>query len=94
MKQLHENHTVISTKNRAQLIDDSLNIARANKLNYNIALNITHYLISERDYIPWRAAITALSYLDTILYSSPVYDEWQVSITNIYFINCQLRSRT
>ena len=78
-QQLLDSHENISTKNRAQLMDDSLNLARANMLPYERALNMTLYLQSERDYLPWRAAATALTYLDTILYDSKAYNDWKVS---------------
>ena len=88
--QLFEKHTAISSKNRAQLIDDSMNIARANGLSYEHALDLTSYLHSERDYLPWRAASTALSYLDTMLYGTPEYGVWEVSTQNLYNNNHQL----
>jgi len=50
---------------------------RAGELSYESALSLTRYLASERDYLPWRAATTALNYLDIMLFSSSVYDEWQ-----------------
>lgn len=81
--QLFEKHTAISSKNRAQLIDDSMNIARANGLSYEHALDLTSYLHSERDYLPWRAASTALSYLDTMLYSTPEYGVWETYLSSL-----------
>lgn len=57
-------HTKIHTLNRAQLIDDSLNLARANQLNYNVALELTQYLSKERDFIPWQAAFRSFTFLN------------------------------
>jgi aminopeptidase N len=41
--------------NRAQLVDDSLNLARAGKIKYNVPFEILEYLSKENDYIPWAA---------------------------------------
>ncbi|XP_052891874.1 aminopeptidase N [Anopheles moucheti] len=57
----------IAASNRAQLIDDALNLARAGYLDYVVALNVTRYLAHETDYVPWKAAIAALNYIDSML---------------------------
>nr|CAD7453868.1 unnamed protein product [Timema tahoe] len=59
-----EDYTVIPPVNRAQLLDDSLNLARAGILDYATALSVTSYLSKESDYIPWASAFTAFSLLD------------------------------
>lgn len=43
----------IQLLNRAQLIDDSLSLARASKIDYKFPLGILQYLAKEADYIPW-----------------------------------------
>ena len=53
LHQLEKDHKSIPVGNRAQLLDDYLNIARAGMINYNDALEITRYLENERDYVPW-----------------------------------------
>ena len=50
--------------NRAQLLDDSLNLARAGVLPYGTALDLAEYLEKEVDYIPWFSALTAFKFLD------------------------------
>ncbi|ETN63471.1 protease m1 zinc metalloprotease [Anopheles darlingi] len=57
----------IAASNRAQLIDDALNLARAGYLDYSVALNVTRYLVHETEYVPWKAAISALNYIDSML---------------------------
>ncbi|KFB52686.1 AGAP013001-PA-like protein [Anopheles sinensis] len=57
----------IAASNRAQLIDDALNLARAGYLDYAIALNVTRYLEHETDYVPWKTAIASLNYIDSML---------------------------
>lgn len=63
----------IAPANRAQLIDDAMNLARAGYLDYRIALNVTRYLKHETDYVPLSAAIRAMDFLDDMLYSSASY---------------------
>ncbi|XP_071569030.1 aminopeptidase N-like [Temnothorax nylanderi] len=72
----------ISATNRAQLIDDALNLARAGRLKYTTALNITSYLSNEVDYIPWYAAARALNYLDSVLLGGKNYTAYQIYVAN------------
>ncbi|XP_055525034.1 aminopeptidase N-like [Wyeomyia smithii] len=63
--------------NRAQLIDDSLNLARSGHIKYDIALELAQYLISETEFIPWASASNGLSYLNLMLSSSSKYDQFK-----------------
>ncbi|XP_049864292.1 endoplasmic reticulum aminopeptidase 1-like isoform X3 [Schistocerca gregaria] len=54
---LHENHTVFSPADRANLIDDAFTLCRAGVLNASIALELSLYLLKEQDYVPWAAAL-------------------------------------
>ncbi|XP_024878007.1 aminopeptidase N-like [Temnothorax curvispinosus] len=72
----------ISATNRAQLIDDALNLARAGRLKYTTALNITSYLSNEIDYIPWYAAARALNYLDSVLLGGKNYTAYQIYVAS------------
>uniref|UniRef100_A0A452HFC5 Thyrotropin-releasing hormone-degrading ectoenzyme n=1 Tax=Gopherus agassizii TaxID=38772 RepID=A0A452HFC5_9SAUR len=65
--QLMRNHEVISISNRAGLIDDAFNLARAGYLPQNIPLEIIRYLSEEKDFLPWHAASRALYPLDKLL---------------------------
>jgi aminopeptidase N len=47
------NYEQIHLLNRAQLVDDSLNLARAGKISYDVPFGILGYLSKEADYIPW-----------------------------------------
>lgn len=69
----------IATINRAQLVDDALNLARAGKLDYATALDVTSYLAHETEYLPWKAAFTAMSYLDSMLVKTEGYDKFRVN---------------
>ena len=70
----------IPTANRAQLIDDALNLARAGRLDYSTALDVTSYLAHETEYIPWKAALTGMSYLNGMLIKFQGYDKFRVSL--------------
>lgn len=74
----------ISQSNRAQLIDDAMNLARAEILDYTTALEVTKYLHHERDYVPWKTAINNLLYIDSMLIRTPDYDKMKVSFV-LYF---------
>lgn len=65
--------------NRAQLLDDALNLARAGKLDYKLALNLTRYLVHEKEFVPWQAGFVALSYLGSMFIRTGNYDLFKVS---------------
>lgn len=66
-----DNFNDIHVSNRAQLVDDALNLAADEYLDYETAFNVLSYLERETDYIPWRAAITNLDKIDYIIASEP-----------------------
>jgi aminopeptidase N len=78
INELLTNHDNIPPLNRAQLLDDALNLARAGKLPYSIALTLTTYLQRDNDYLPWAAALNALSFLDRRLTNNEGYDDFKV----------------
>ncbi|XP_036342052.1 membrane alanyl aminopeptidase-like [Rhagoletis pomonella] len=57
------NYSNIHQLNRAQIVDDLLNLARAHIIEYELALNVLEYLESETNYLPWTAAFNAFSYI-------------------------------
>ncbi|XP_066591924.1 uncharacterized protein [Prorops nasuta] len=59
----YENFKVIHSTNRAQIIDDILNLARTKHVNYTTALDATVYLVQEKDYLPWRAFFNDMTFL-------------------------------
>ncbi|EFX67104.1 hypothetical protein DAPPUDRAFT_302210 [Daphnia pulex] len=66
-QQLMTNHSAISVINRAQIMDDSLNLAEAGLLDYETALNLTRYLEHETDYVPWDAALSSMGYISSMM---------------------------
>ncbi|KAJ8269292.1 hypothetical protein COCON_G00118990 [Conger conger] len=67
IQQLLRNPDIISVGNRAGLIDDVFNLARAGYLPQNIPLEIICYLPQEREFLPWHAASRSLYQLDKLL---------------------------
>ncbi|XP_071539736.1 aminopeptidase N-like isoform X8 [Panulirus ornatus] len=73
IKQLNTNHTLIHVVNRAQIIDDALDLAQAGQLSYNTALNVNVYLRNETEYVPWESALSNLEYLEMMFTRSAGY---------------------
>lgn len=69
----------IAPSNRAQLIDDALNLARSGYIDYSTAMNVTQYLAHEYDYVPWKAAINTLYFIDNLMMSEAEYYKFKVS---------------
>lgn len=67
----------INVVNRAQLIDDSLSMARAGRVKYSVPLGIMNYLSKETDYIPWVAANRGLSLMNRLLTSTTSNENYQ-----------------
>lgn len=57
----------LNQTDRANLLDDAFNLARAGLLGYEVALDMTSYLSKEEDYLPWKSAVSGLSYLSSML---------------------------
>lgn len=64
----------------AQLLDDALNLARAEIVSYDIPLTFLLKLRSF-DILPWAAAISGIEYLNNMLNREPAYEHFRV-ITN------------
>ncbi|KAG7275826.1 hypothetical protein CRUP_016766 [Coryphaenoides rupestris] len=77
---LHTDHQAIPIINRAQLMDDAFNLARAKVINTTLALRLTAYLARERDYIPWEAALGNLNYYFLMFDRTDVYGPLQAYI--------------
>ena len=82
VKQLKTDHNKISIINRAQVIDDALDLARAGLLSYEIALDVNSYLANEVEYVPWKSALNNLGYIKNLLSRTSAYGAFKV--LNIY----------
>ncbi|XP_053741218.1 alanyl (membrane) aminopeptidase b, tandem duplicate 1 [Synchiropus splendidus] len=74
---LSANHTHIPVINRAQLVDDAFNLARAKHISTLLALRTTQYLHGERDYLPWKSALNNLDFFYLMFDRSEVYGPMQ-----------------
>uniref|UniRef100_A0A8C4HYP0 Aminopeptidase n=1 Tax=Dicentrarchus labrax TaxID=13489 RepID=A0A8C4HYP0_DICLA len=74
---LSTNHQALSIINRAQIIDDTFNLARAKIISTTLALRTTKYLSKERDYIPWDSALRNLDYYILMFDRTEVYGALQ-----------------
>ncbi|XP_058252399.1 alanyl (membrane) aminopeptidase b, tandem duplicate 1 [Hemibagrus wyckioides] len=70
---LQSNHKNIRVINRAQIIDDAFNLARARIISTTLALNTTLYLSNERDYMPWESALDNLDYFYLMFDRTDIY---------------------
>ena len=53
----------ITRINRAQIVNDAMNLARAGVISYQKAFNIISFLEKDTDYYPWYSAFSAFTYL-------------------------------
>lgn len=67
------NFSTISLANRAQLIDDAMDLAWTEQQEYGVAFAMINYLHQEVEYIPWKSALSNLNTLNRILKRTPLY---------------------
>ncbi|XP_068459156.1 aminopeptidase Ey-like [Clinocottus analis] len=79
---LRTNHQRIPVINRAQLVDDAFNLARAKIVPTVLALDTTKYLNQERDYVPWKSALNNLDFFYLMFDRSEVYGPMQNYLKN------------
>ena len=82
-QQLMKDHTAIHVINRAQILNDALNLAKSDHLDYETALGLTEYLSNEVEYIPWSAALTGLSYINKMMKRTPAYGDFKRYMLNL-----------
>ncbi|KAM4602814.1 aminopeptidase Ey-like [Polymixia lowei] len=73
LRLLNTDHQVIPIINRAQLVDDAFNLARARVISTTLALRTTKYLFKETDFIPWESALRNLNYYILMFDRTEVY---------------------
>ncbi|KAM5171354.1 aminopeptidase N-like [Mantella aurantiaca] len=73
LHQLNNDISAIPLVNRAQIIDDAFNLARAKYVNTTRALDTTKFLSKEFEYMPWQAALNSLSYFVQMFDRTEVY---------------------
>ncbi|XP_067104988.1 aminopeptidase N-like [Osmerus mordax] len=80
LTQLDTNHQEIPLINRAQIIDDAFNLARAKIVETTLALRTTKFLLKEREYMPWQTTRRNLDYFILMFDRSEVYGPMQAYI--------------
>ncbi|XP_071443952.1 aminopeptidase N-like [Hetaerina americana] len=63
----------IHVVNRAQVIDDAMNLATVGKLKYTMVFDLLNYLKKEKHYLPWKAALRNIAYIDRMLRRTAEY---------------------
>lgn len=76
---LHRNYDNLPEIVIAQLIDDSLNLARAEIVSYDIPLSFLLKLRAQ-DVLPWAAATSGIKFISNMLSREPAYEHFRVSL--------------
>ncbi len=58
IQQLKEDHTIIDSITKSQLIDDSFNLGRAEIIDQRVFLDLISYLVNETSIIPFSSGLT------------------------------------
>ncbi|XP_052261394.1 aminopeptidase N-like isoform X2 [Dreissena polymorpha] len=82
IQQLVTDHKVIHAINRAQIINDAWSLAQSGDLAMEVALQTTNYLDKEREYVPWAAASSQLSFVNSMLARHPLYGSFRKFMRN------------
>lgn len=84
---LKENLSAFSVSDRVQLLNDAFLLAEASQLEYKVAMDMTEYLIKEKEYVPWSVAIDNLLSIRELVYREPI-EQFRIyalkMIDNIY----------
>jgi hypothetical protein len=87
IKQLNNDHQVINNINRAELLDDSFNLGRADLIDQTIFLNVSSYLVNEQNPLPFRAAFYGLDFISDIISSNQTaYDMFKVKLFLLLYV--------
>ncbi|XP_074640169.1 aminopeptidase N-like [Tubulanus polymorphus] len=76
IQQLKNNHKVIDSRNRVQLIDDAFYFVRAEILDMTTALELSEYMKDESEYFPWKTYIDHLIYIDPLIGATDLFWEY------------------
>jgi len=76
IKILIKNHTKFSPADRANLIDDAFALCDAGEVDASIPLELSLYLVNERDYAPWATVLRYLNFWKDRLAESAAYKKY------------------
>ncbi|XP_013387099.1 glutamyl aminopeptidase isoform X2 [Lingula anatina] len=81
---LLQNYTALPTADRAGLLEDAFNLARANLVNITTALEMTQYLRGENEFVPWGVTLSNMLYLYDMLWGNEqafnLYKKYMLSL--------------
>ncbi|XP_045130834.1 endoplasmic reticulum aminopeptidase 1-like isoform X2 [Portunus trituberculatus] len=72
---LRNNHTALSSADRANLVDDIFTLVKAGTINGSLALELSLYLKNETRYIPWHTALEHLFQWVRLLFNYPAHTQ-------------------
>lgn len=81
---LLKDHTKFSPADRANLIDDAFTLCKAGELNASIPLQLSLYLLNERDYVPWATALNYLHSWKEKLSESSAYKRYIIFLKRLF----------
>ncbi|KAH8358870.1 hypothetical protein KR093_002954, partial [Drosophila rubida] len=89
-----DGHSSIPVENRAQIIDDLFNFARAGMIDYVDVIEFLEYLRNEYEFIPWNAAHNGLARLAQRLTPQqlPHFENYLINITAAVFSKLTVKS--
>ena len=71
------NRHVLTSTDRANLIDDAFALMKTGALDVNIAMKLTLYLRNgERDYVPWETSLYHFGIMDTVMLQNPLLQKF------------------
>ena len=68
----------LSASDRAGLIDNAFNLAKASHVGYDVPLKLSLYLERENHFTPWRSFDISVGYIRKMLVTGSYYGHWQV----------------
>jgi hypothetical protein len=70
----------LSASDRAGLIDNAFNLAKASLVGYDVPLKLSLYLERENHFTPWRSFDISVGYIKKMLVTGSYYGQWQVPL--------------
>jgi aminopeptidase N len=83
--QLNTDHLLIDPVHRAQLLDDSFNLGRAEIIDQLVFLNINKYLVNEIDPLPFRPALNGLNTITPLIEDD--FESFELYKVNLLFFS-------
>ena len=71
---------IMNNVDKAGLIDDAFNLARAGYIDYTIPLNLIKFLDKELNHLPWESAYNGIGYISDMLQTGSSFSLFRVSM--------------